>query len=160
VSDPVQPTTPTPPPAPVTPPAPAHDASAEILRRLDRIEQESRLNSLQGELGVNATQAAAVRDLMSKHQLPAQQAHLLAQNANPDLFKQPNPGDFQPGHMSARPAGGMPIPAPEKKDPEEEYWKKIETLSSRRQADALNNRLGHLAAEAAGMADSHKLLEI
>lgn len=123
------------------------------------------MRSIQDELGVTAPQAAAVRDLMTKHSLPAQQAHILAQNAQPDLFKQPNPGEFgvAPGHGSARPAPGLPVSPPPAKTPEElddERWGRVKTLSSKRQADVINNELGHLAAEAAGMGDSHKLLEI
>lgn len=136
------------------------------MRRLERIEQQNRVRGIQDELGVTGPQAAAVNDLMLKHQLPAQQAHILAQAANPALFQQPNPGEFQPGigHGAARPAPGMPPPPPPApKKPEEledERWKRVNQLSSRRQAEAINNELGHLAAEAAGMGDAHKLLDI
>jgi hypothetical protein len=149
---------PAPPPVPAAPQT--ADTSAEILRRLEAIESNNQILAVRSELGLNDAQAKAVRELMQKHALPPQQAHVLASTANPDLFGKPDPAAFPASHGSARPAAGIPLPKPEEKDPEDEYWKKIEQLPSRKAADAINNRLGHLAAEAAGMADSHKLTEI
>lgn len=149
------------------PPAPAGPPDNGMAERLQRLERQSRLQSISTDLGTNPKQSEAIAALMDKlPDLTPEEAMTLASKRHQDLFKGEDDG-FQPGiHASARPGVRLPEPAKPEVDPFQERAAKIKDLSHPNSKNRdigkadylLNNLLGTLAAEDVGK-PGHTLYE-
>lgn len=154
--DPVPPAPPAP-PAP-TPPKPVVDDT--LRAEVAAMRAENRLRNIRDEFGASTKQAESIAALMDKHGLGAGEALILAKNASPELWKQPNPADFPASHGASRPGIAMPAGDPPPRDEEAERHKFLMTADANTAKKHFNNELGHWAAQEVGIGHAHRRLPI